>query len=123
MSKNVQTPPGQIFPILQYFSTLLDKSSLNKFESIELARPVLEQDRILLLQKWLNEKKLELSEELGDIVFPHDTALALSIHLPASVPLYVLVSLASLTKSCPIAKRLTILQTTFAPSQNCCCTC
>lgn len=67
MFKILQTPPGQIFPILQYLSTLLDKSSLNKFESIELARPVLEQDQILLLQKWLNEK-LELSEKLGNIV-------------------------------------------------------
>lgn len=85
--KGIQAPPGQVFPILQYFSTLLDKGSLNKFESIELARPVLEQDRKPLLEKWLSENKLESSEELGDIVRTRDTALALNIYLRANVPL------------------------------------
>lgn len=87
--KSIQAPPGQVFPILQYFSTLLDKGTLNKFESIELARPVLEQDRKPLLEKWLSENKLESSEELGDIIRTRDTTLALSVYLRANVPLKV----------------------------------
>lgn len=94
--KGIQAPPGQVFPILQYFSTLLDKGSLNKFESIELARPVLEQDRTPLLEKWLSEDKLESSEELGDIVRPRNLNLALSIYLRANVSFKVVAAMAEL---------------------------
>ncbi|KAK2748310.1 hypothetical protein FQN57_000968 [Myotisia sp. PD_48] len=72
--------------ILQYFGMLLDKGSLNKHESVELTRPVLQQTRKHLLEKWLGENKLECSEELGDIVRPHDMNIALSIYLKANVP-------------------------------------
>lgn len=78
--------PGQLSPILQYFSILLDKGTLNRYESLELARPVLAQNRKNLLEKWLKEDKLECSEELGDAVRPHDLNLALSIYLRANIP-------------------------------------
>lgn len=94
--KSIQAPPGQVYPILQYFSTLLDKGSLNKFESIELARPVLEQDRLPLLEKWMTENKLECSEELGDIVRARNLNLALSIYLRANVPFKVVAAMAEL---------------------------
>lgn len=94
--KGIQAPPGQVYPILQYFSTLLDQGSLNKFESIELARPVLEQDRLPLLEKWLTENKLEPSEELGDIVRPRNISLALSIYLRANIPFKVVAAMAEL---------------------------
>ncbi|GAO47155.1 clathrin heavy chain [Saitoella complicata NRRL Y-17804] len=84
--KNVPLPPGQLSPLLQYFSILLDKSGLNKHESIELARPVLNSNRTNLLEKWLGENKLECSEELGDIVRPADLNIALTIYLKANVP-------------------------------------
>ena len=84
--KNVPAQPGTLSPILQYFGTLLEKGQLNKFESIELARPVLVQGRKQLLEKWLKEDKLECSEELGDIVRGHDMNLALSVYLRANVP-------------------------------------
>lgn len=77
---------GQPQPILQYFSVLLEKGTLNKLESIELARPVLMQGRGQLLQKWLSEDKLECSEELGDLVAQSDTTMALSVYLRAQVP-------------------------------------
>ncbi|KAL4108292.1 hypothetical protein PRIC1_000010 [Phytophthora ramorum] len=77
---------GQPQPILQYFSVLLEKGTLNKMESIELARPVLLQGRGQLLQKWLSEDKLECSEELGDLVAQSDTTMALSVYLRAEVP-------------------------------------
>ena len=94
--KNIQAAPGQISPILQYFSTLLDKGSLNKFESIELALPVLQQDRKPLFEKWLKENKLECSEELGDIVRNFDLTLALSVYLRANVPMKVVAAFAEL---------------------------
>lgn len=80
-----QAGPGMSV-ILQYFGILLDKGSLNRYESVELVRPVLQQNRKHLLEKWMSENKLECSEELGDIVRPHDMNLALNIYLKANVP-------------------------------------
>lgn len=77
---------GQVSPILQYFGILLEKGELNKFESLELARPVLQQGRKALLEKWLKEDKLDCSEELGDIVKQFDQTLALSVYLRANCP-------------------------------------
>ncbi|KAG0245932.1 putative CHC1-clathrin heavy chain [Mortierella sp. GBAus27b] len=84
--KQVQVPQGTLSPTLQYFGTLLERGELNKFESLELAKPVLAQGRKQLLEKWLKEDKLECSEELGDIVKQHDSFLALSVYLRANVP-------------------------------------
>ncbi|OSD03000.1 clathrin heavy chain [Trametes coccinea BRFM310] len=83
--KAAPSPPGGLSPILQYFGILLEKGELNQLESIELARPVLQQGRKQLLEKWLKENKLTCSEELGDIVRPFDMTLALSIYLRANV--------------------------------------
>ncbi|KAI6122688.1 hypothetical protein EDD16DRAFT_1570643 [Pisolithus croceorrhizus] len=84
--KQAPTPQGSLSPILQYFGILLEKGELNHFESLELARPVLQQGRKQLLEKWLKENKLTCSEELGDIVRLHDMTLALSVYLRANVP-------------------------------------
>lgn len=84
--KQVPVPQGQLSPILQYFGILLEKSVLNKYESLELTRPVMAQGRKQLLERWLKEDKLECSEELGDVVKQYDTVLALSVYLRANVP-------------------------------------
>ncbi|KAK0624744.1 hypothetical protein B0T17DRAFT_577343 [Bombardia bombarda] len=84
--KRIPQQPGQMSHILQYFGMLLDKGSLNQHETIELAQPVLAQNRKQLLQKWLGENKLECSEQLGDMVRPHDMSMALGIYLKANVP-------------------------------------
>jgi len=84
--KQVQVAQGQLSPILQYFGILLEKSVLNKYESLELTKPVLVQGRKQLLERWLKEDKLECSEELGDVVKQYDTLLALSVYLRANVP-------------------------------------
>lgn len=95
--KNIQPGPGQVSPILQYFSTLLDRGSLNKEESIELARPVLQQDRKPLFEKWLKEDKLTLLEELGDVVkLYNDVALALAVYVRAKAHIKVVACLAEL---------------------------
>ncbi|TKR78217.1 hypothetical protein L596_019061 [Steinernema carpocapsae] len=79
-------PGGGATPLLQYFGMLLDQGQLNKFETLELCRPVLQQGRKQLLEKWLQENKLECSEELGDLVRPHDPNIALSVYLRGNVP-------------------------------------
>lgn len=84
--KTAPVPAGGLSPILQYFGILLERGELNKFESLELAKPVLTQGKKHLLEKWLKEEKLECSEELGDIVRLHDMTLALSVYLRANVP-------------------------------------
>ncbi|KAG6890292.1 hypothetical protein C0995_009498 [Termitomyces sp. Mi166 len=84
--KQAPTPPNGVSPILQYFGILLERGELNHLESLELARPVLQQGRKQLLEKWLKENKLTCSEELGDIVRLHDMTLALSVYLRANVP-------------------------------------
>lgn len=104
-------PQGEstVSVILQYFGILLDKGSLNPIESIELVRPVVLQNRKHLLEKWLKEDKLECSEELGDIVRPHDTALAVTIYLRANVPHKVIAGLAEtgqFTKMLAYAKQI-----------------
>ncbi|CAL1614921.1 unnamed protein product [Knipowitschia caucasica] len=84
--QSVPAQQGQASPLLQYFGILLDQGQLNKFESLELCRPVLQQGRKQLLEKWLKEDKLECSEELGDLVKSTDLTLALSVYLRANVP-------------------------------------
>ncbi|XP_064619200.1 clathrin heavy chain 1 isoform X2 [Lineus longissimus] len=84
--QQVPAQPGQTSPLLQYFGILLDQGQLNKYESLELCRPVLQQGRKQLLEKWLKEEKLECSEELGDLVKQADPTLALSVYLRANVP-------------------------------------
>ena len=96
--KNATSAGGQMSVILQYFGMLLDKGSLNKYESVELIRPVLQQNRKHLLDKWMSEGKLECSEELGDIVRVHDLEMALRIYQQANVPSKVVAAMAETGK-------------------------
>ena len=56
--KKLPNVPGTLSPILQYFGILLEKGELNKYESLELARPVIQQGKKQLLEKWLKENKV-----------------------------------------------------------------
>ena len=94
--KLAPTTLGQLPVVLQYFSMLLDKGGLNTFESLELIKPVLAQNRKNLLEKWLKDNKLECSEELGDLVRQHDIGLALSIYLRANIPQKVVAAFAEM---------------------------
>ncbi|KPM46063.1 putative clathrin heavy chain [Neonectria ditissima] len=84
--KRLPAQPGQMAMTLQYFGMLLDKGTLNTHETLELAQPVLQQNRKHLLEKWLKEGKLDCSEQLGDLVRPYDVNMALTIYLKANVP-------------------------------------
>ena len=91
--QQIPAQPGQPQPVFQYFSTLLEKGKLNASESIELARPVLQQGRANLLTKWLQEDKLECSEqvriEFGAALFGSSLSFfSLLSPLLASSPLF-----------------------------------
>ncbi|KIV94317.1 hypothetical protein PV10_02093 [Exophiala mesophila] len=92
--KAVPQQAGQLSVILQYFGKLLDKGRLNRYESVELIKPVLAQNRKNLLDKWMSEGKLESSEELGDIVRLHDLELALKIYRESNAAPKVVAALA-----------------------------
>ncbi|CAB9523353.1 Clathrin heavy chain 1 [Seminavis robusta] len=81
--QQIPAEPGQVPPLLQYFSTLLESGRLNEQESIEVAKPVLQQRRLPLMEKWLKDDKLQCSEALGDLIMPHETGMALSVYLRA----------------------------------------
>jgi clathrin heavy chain len=76
-------PEGGQPPVLRYFAALMEAGKLNKVESVEIARPALQQGRIQLLEKWLSEDKITCSEALGDMVMPLNNKLALSVYLKA----------------------------------------
>lgn len=82
--QQIPVQPGQVPPVLQYFSTLLESGRLNEQESVEVAKPVLQQNRLPLMEKWLKEDKLQASENLGDLIMPHDAGMALSVYLRAN---------------------------------------
>jgi clathrin heavy chain len=50
--------PGQPSAVLQYFTILLESGKLNKYEALELCRPVVQQGRTELLEKWLKEDRV-----------------------------------------------------------------
>ena len=109
MKRAPASQDGGMSVILQYFGILLDKGSLNASESIELVKPVLAQGRKHLLEKWLTEDKLECTEELGDVVRPHDVTLALTCYLRAKSPQKAIagfVETGQIEKVLPYAKQM-----------------
>lgn len=44
---------GGPLPIMVYFSTLLQSTKLNQLESVELARPVLQQGKGQMIKEWV----------------------------------------------------------------------
>lgn len=79
--KTFKSSPGQLSPLLLYFSVLLEYDKLNTYESIELVRPVVLQKKRDYMEKWVTDDKLTCSEELGDLVRVLDLKLALVVYL------------------------------------------
>ena len=73
-------------PIIVYFSTLLETTQLNEIESVELAKPVLQQQRFPVFEQWLNANKLTLTTQLGDLVNQYNPQLALKIYAQCNAP-------------------------------------
>jgi len=74
--RRIQGMPDGARQLLVYLTRLAKKGPLNAVESIELARPALAQGRLPLIDKWVKEKKMTASAELGDLIAPHDASLA-----------------------------------------------
>jgi len=72
-------------PVLQYFQTLLETGKLNALETVELARPAVAGGKLDMLRKWWDNDKLEGSEELGDMIRPHDNQWAMKIYIKGKV--------------------------------------
>ena len=49
--------PGTTSPLLVYFGTLLTRGKLNAFESVELSRLVLSQNKKHLLDNWFKARR------------------------------------------------------------------
>jgi clathrin heavy chain len=73
-------------PILIYFNTLLQSTKLNAQESIELARPVIQQNKLNLIEQWIKENKLTVTDELGDMIRVANPQLALTIFQQSGSP-------------------------------------
>lgn len=56
--KQVPAQPGTTNPLLVYFGTLLQKGQLNAFESVELSKLVIGQNKKALLDGWFKEGKV-----------------------------------------------------------------
>jgi len=54
--KSVPVQPGTTSPLLVYFGTLLTRGKLNAFESVELSRLVLSQNKKHLLDNWFKAR-------------------------------------------------------------------
>jgi clathrin heavy chain len=73
-------------PILVYFSTLLETTKLNEIESIELARPVLQQGKMNLIEDWIKQDKLTMTAQLGDLIRQFNPQMALSVYMRSEGP-------------------------------------
>jgi clathrin heavy chain len=73
-------------PIIVYFSTLLESTKLNEIESLELARPVLQQGKQKVIEDWIKNDKLTFTSQLGDLIRQYNPQLALSIYMKSDSP-------------------------------------
>lgn len=78
--KQLAKPAAGPHPLLQYFLILLESGKLNMIESYEICSLVLSQNKKQFVEKWLNDGKLELTYQLGDLVKQHDQVLAQKIY-------------------------------------------
>lgn len=84
--RNVETE-NESSPLFVYYGTLLDQGKLNKAQSLELCSLILSKNknREMLCKKWIDDDKLQCSEELGDLFKKDDPKLALFIYLNAKI--------------------------------------
>jgi len=77
-----RTQPNQKPALSMYFQYIIETDKLNEYESLELARIVLQRTGgIEYIKKLISEGKMEAGERLGDLIKPLDTELAMQIYL------------------------------------------
>jgi len=65
---------------------LLESVQLNAIESIELVRPVLMQGKTNLVEDWVKNNKLTMTDELGDLIKQYNPQMALKIYQNSGSP-------------------------------------
>ena len=78
--KALPKPDNGPHPILKYFFILLENGKLNDVETKEICSLVLQQNKPQMVAKWVDDNKLHLSEELGDMLRPLDAKTAEKIY-------------------------------------------
>ena len=74
-------------PILAYFGALLQaEGALSDEEGVELARPVVQQGQLELLQRWISQGKLAPTVALADVIREGDVGVALAVYKKAGAP-------------------------------------
>ena len=70
------------------YNTLLQAANakLNAIESVELARPVIAQNKLPLLEGWIKQNKLTMTSELGDLIRAANPQLALNVYQQSGSP-------------------------------------
>jgi len=64
----------------------LESVQLNAIESIELVRPVLMQGKTNLVEDWVKNNKLTMTDELGDLIKQYNPQMALKIYQNSGSP-------------------------------------
>ena len=78
--KALPKPDAGPHPILKYFFILLENGKLNDVETREICNLVLQQNKPQMIVKWIDEGKLNISEELGDLLRNQDAKTAEKIY-------------------------------------------
>eukprot|EP00761_Pharyngomonas_kirbyi_P011776 gb/GECH01011802.1/.p1 GENE.gb/GECH01011802.1/~~gb/GECH01011802.1/.p1 ORF type:complete len:1690 (+),score=396.56 gb/GECH01011802.1/:1-5070(+) len=79
--QHIPTPHGQKPPLSQYFQYVIENDQLNQIESVELAKVVLQKPAgIKYLADQYNKGKITPSEDLGDLVRPHNAEFAMKLY-------------------------------------------
>lgn len=77
-----RTDPSQKPALALYFQYVQELDKLNEYESIELAKIVLQRPGgIEYIKQLIQQDKIEVNEKLGDLVKPLDAELAMQIYL------------------------------------------
>ena len=67
--QQVPTQSEQTSPLQQYFDILLESGPLDKYEALELCRPVLTQGKKQFVEKWLKEDKVWGGDMISMAIF------------------------------------------------------
>jgi len=119
--QQAQVPQGVRAPLLQYFQTLLGQpGKLNKHESVELVRPLMNNEQARKkIEEWVRDDRLEYSEDLGDLLRNADLRLACSVFFRAQVPTKTIGCFLQLGEYAKIIQYAKSVR--FTPTTPCCC--
>lgn len=95
--------------LLVYFQAILERGKLNQLEAVELAMQLLAKNSLNLMEKWLQEDKVECSEQLGDLMMQNNVNLALAVFIRTkshSKVIQCLIQMGQVAKVAPYAQKV-----------------